>query len=122
MTAIATTIVDTFLLGTLTGDHFLVLQMIFQNARGDMGATAQRDIPAKSLQVLFDRGFIKAHYNYKGHFDGYVPTDRADQCLTLEDAHGCQMVEPRNAYDARLVVLVPEWIDAPNGLGKSIRA
>ena len=115
------TTVETYTMGTLPGNIFLELQYIFQNWYGDMGATPNNQISQRALQVLADRGFITAEYGYKGHYEGERPSRRALQCLVLEDAHGCQMVEPRNAFEARLVVNPPSWVDAPSGLGVSIR-
>ena len=120
MTNLATIIVETFIMGTLRGDFFMELQTIFQNAAADMGATSATHINHAALVALVDRGFIVAHYDYNGRFDGYVPSDRAYSCMYLQNANGGRSMEPRNAYDARLVVERPVWAEAPSGLGVAI--
>jgi hypothetical protein len=122
MNNFAAIIVETYTMGTLAGDAFMQLQTVFQNARADMGATPIAFFTQSALRTLVERGFIVAHYNYSGHFDGYVASDRAEQCMGLELANGQRYgIEPRDAYEARLVVNVPEWCDAPSSaMGVSI--
>jgi hypothetical protein len=107
-------------MGTLTGDVFLELQSIFQNVCGDMGATPAENVAHRAMQTLCDRGFIEAHYNYNNRVDGYVPTARAYAAFKLELASGGECHEPRDAHDARLVVIVPQWAEFRSGLGMSV--
>lgn len=116
----AAIIVETFVMGTIRGDFFLELQTIFQNYMGDMGATPAGHIQHSALVALFDRGFVVAHYNHSGRFDGYVPSERALSCMYLQNPHGGRSMEPRDAHDSRLVVERPEWAEAPSGLGVAI--
>jgi hypothetical protein len=120
MTNLAAIIVETFVMGTLRGDFFMELQTIFQNYMGDMGPTPAAHINPSALCVLADRGFVVAHYNHNGHFAGYKPSERALSCMYLQNPHGGRSMEPRDAFDARLVVERPEWADAPSGLGVAI--
>jgi len=113
-------IVETFLMGTLTGDVFLELQAIFQNCKGDMGATDPSHISVRALQILADRGFIVADYGYDGRFCGWLPSDRAHACMYLELASGGRCHEPRDAFDGRLVVDVPVWAEQRSALGVSV--
>lgn len=115
----AKTIVDIFFMGTLTGDIFLELQLVFQNWYGDMGATPTNALSQKAVQVLFDRGFIVAHYGYKGRYEGLRPSDQATQWLYLETAYG-RCMEPRDAFDSRLVVDRPDWAEPRSALGVSV--
>ena len=120
---LASIIVETFTMGTLSGDVFAELQTIFQNYIGDMGATKIAHINVRALRILSDRGFITASCNYQGRFDGYKPSDRALACMHLELANGCRASEPRDAYDGRLVVEAPSWCEAPaSALGVSMNA
>lgn len=120
MLNLAAIIVETFVMGTLTGDFFMELQTIFQNYMGDMGATPAAHINQRALCALADRGFVVAHYNYNGRFDGYVPSERALSCMFLQLSHGGRCMEPRDAFDARLVVQRPDWAQAASGLGAAI--
>jgi hypothetical protein len=121
MKNLAAIIVETFTMGTLTGDVFAELQIIFQNYMGDMGATPIAHINVRALQILTDRGFITASYNYEGRHIGYEPSKRALQCMRLELANGGGCYEPRDAFDGRLVVDVPVWCEAPaSALGVSV--
>jgi hypothetical protein len=120
MLNLAAIVVETFVMGTLSGKAFMALQTIFQNAAADMGATSINHIDNSALCTLVDRGFVTAHYNHKGRFVGYVPSERAQACMYLQNAHGGRSMEPRNAYDSRLVVERPEWAEAASGLGVAI--
>lgn len=120
MTKLSEVIVETFVMGTVRGDHFMELQTIFQNYHGDNGATPITEINTESLRYLFERGFIVSHSDYLGRFDGYVPTTAALNCMYLQLAHGGRSSEPRDAFDARLVVRKPEWAEYPSGLGVEI--
>lgn len=115
-----TIIVDTFAMGTLTGDVFVELQNIFQNNAGDMGATPIAQISHRALRVLADRGFVVAHYGHNGRFDGYVPSERAQRCLFLQTAMGGRCHEPRDAFDCRLVVERPVWAEQASALGVAV--
>lgn len=117
---LSTVIVDTYMMGTLTGDVFMELQAIFQNAASDMGATEIKDINNAALRVLVDRGFVTASYNHDNRFEGYVPSERAWSCMYLQLANGWRVYEPRDAHNARLVARVPEWIETQSGLGRAV--
>jgi hypothetical protein len=113
-------IVEIYSMGTLPGDAFLELQSIFQTYMADMGATPLAHISQNAIKLLSERGFITAHYNYSGHYDGEVPSARALNALQLELAQGGRCMEPRDAYDARLVAIVPVWCEQPySALGVS---
>jgi hypothetical protein len=122
MNKLSAIIVDTFIMGTLTGDVFAELQTIFQNMAADMGATPIAHISVCALQILTDRGFVTTHYSYNGRADGIMPTDRAYSCMHLELANGWRCMEPRDAYDTRLVVDRPAWIEPASALGVSVNA
>lgn len=120
MINLATIIVETFTMGTISGDFFMELQTIFQNYKGDMGATPITHISHKALCALVDRGFVVAHYDHNNRFDGYAPSERALSCMFLQLPSGGRCYEPRDAFDARLVVERPVWADAASGLGVAI--
>jgi hypothetical protein len=122
MTNLAAIIVETFTMGTLTGDVFVELQNIFQNVASDMGATSISHISVRALQILTDRGFVQTSYDYKGHANGVIPSERAQAYMYLELASGGRCMEPRDAFDARLVVRRPMWCEGASGLGVSASA
>ncbi len=122
MNKLSAIIVDTFIMGTLTGDVFTELQTIFQNMAADMGATSITHISVRALQILTDRGFVTTHYDHNGRADGIMPTERAYSCMQLELANGWRCMEPRDAYDARLVVIRPVWAEPACALGISVNA
>lgn len=110
-------IVDLLTLGTLTGDVFLSLQYIFQTYSADLGGTPTREIPMRSLQVLFDRGFVVQYTDCNDRPAGICPSDKAIAGLFLQNADGGRCNEPRDAFDCRLVADVPEWMEAPSAMG-----
>jgi len=108
-------IVETYTMGTLRGDAFLVLQEIFQMAGGDMYGVDPDQVPHEVKQILVDRGFAKVEKIHSSYY--MIPTDQSYHTFYLELGNGWRVMEPRDPSDGRLVVRIPEWAEYQPALG-----
>jgi len=111
----ANILVETYTMGTLTGDVFLELQGVFQHYMGDMLGVDPDYIPHAARRTLIERGFATV----EKYHDQYlvIPSKKALHTFYLELADGRRVSEPRDARDGRLVVEIPTWAEYKPALG-----
>ena len=102
--------VECYELGTIATDLFRELQDVFRSVRADMGGIP---LAPKVAEALYCRGLITHERNWQGRgTDCWIPSDKADRGLELEDPNGNPFgIEPRIAYDCRLVPIKPIWAE-----------
>jgi hypothetical protein len=108
-------LVETYTMGTLTGDAFLELQGIFVAHMGDEHGVDPDWIPQQIRKTLIERGFATVEKFSTQYL--LVPTAQSLRTFYLELSDGSRAREPRDARNGRLVVEIPTWAEYKPALG-----